>query len=128
MPRNNLAAKQSAEKRGRRSEMWAALLLMSKLYRILGRRVRTPAGEIDLIARAPNGLLCFIEVKARSDALGAAQSVGGRQQQRIARAAQHYLSRHPKLAAKGTRFDIIAVAPRTFPRHYPDAWRDDGGR
>ena len=44
------ARRLAAEKRGRRSETFAALLLMLKGYRILGRRVRTHAGEIDLIA------------------------------------------------------------------------------
>ena len=128
MTKRDLAIRRKAEKRGRRSEFWAALLLLAKFYRILGWRVRTPAGEIDLIARTPGGLVCFVEVKARGDWLSAAQSLGGRQQQRIANAAMHYLSRHPHLAAKGMRFDVIAVAPGKLPRHYPDAWRDGGAR
>src|SRR3569832_1574123 len=78
--------RQAAEKRGRRSETFAALLLRLKGYRILGRRVRTHAGEIDLIARAPSGLVCVIEVKARADEALAVDSVGQRQQGRIARA------------------------------------------
>jgi putative endonuclease len=49
--------------------------------------------------------------------------VGG---QRDLRAANHYLAQRPHLAAKGMRFDVIALAPRRLPRHYPDAWRDDG--
>jgi putative endonuclease len=102
--------------------------LLAKFYRIVGWRVRTPVGEIDLIACAPNGPVCFIEVKARADALAAAQSLGAHQQRRIARAASLYLAARPHLAAKGLRFDVIAVAPGKFPRHYPDAWRDDGGR
>ncbi|MEI9930627.1 MAG: YraN family protein [Rhizomicrobium sp.] len=61
------ARRLAAEKRGRRSETWAALFLRLKFYRILARRVRNRAGEIDLIARAPSGLVCFIEVKARAD-------------------------------------------------------------
>ena len=42
------------------------MFLMAKGYRILGRRVRTHAGEIDLVARAPSGVVCFVEVKARA--------------------------------------------------------------
>ncbi|HUB85022.1 MAG TPA: YraN family protein [Rhizomicrobium sp.] len=126
--KRNLATRRKAEQRGRASEVWAAALLLAKLYRILGWRVRTPVGEIDLIARAPNGLVCFVEVKARGDVLGAAQSLGARQQRRIVHAASHYLATRPHLAAKGMRFDVIAVAPGKFPRHFPDAWRDDGGR
>jgi putative endonuclease len=115
-----------AEKRGRRSETWAALLLMAKGYRILGRRVKTHAGEIDLIARSPRGIVCFIEVKARATALAAAQSIGPRQQARIARAAALYLAQRPALAAKGVRYDAVILAAGRLPRHVPDAWRSDG--
>ena len=124
MPKNNLVTRRKAEQRGRRSEVWAALLLLAKFYRILGWRVRTPVGEIDLIAQAPGGPVCFIEVKARADTLGAALSLSTHQQRRIANAASHYIAARPHLAAKGTRFDVIALAPRRLPRHYPDAWRD----
>jgi len=117
------ARRQAAEKRGRRSETFAALLLRLKGYRILGRRVRTHAGEIDLIARAPSGLVCFVEVKARADEALAADSVGQRQQGRIARAAALYLASRPELARKGARFDVVTVSPRSFPRHLRDAWR-----
>jgi putative endonuclease len=110
-----------AEKRGRSSETLAALLLALKGYRILGRRVRTHAGEIDLVARSPRGILCFIEVKARADARDAAESVGPRQRARIARAADLYVARRPALAERGVRFDIVTVAP--LPRHLRDAWR-----
>jgi putative endonuclease len=115
--------RQAAEKRGRRSETFAALLLQLKGYRILGRRVRTHAGEIDLIARAPSGLVCFIEVKARADETLAMDSIGLRQRGRIARAAALYLASRPELARKGARFDVVTVSPRSFPRHLRDAWR-----
>jgi putative endonuclease len=115
--------RQAAEKRGRRSETLAALLLRLKGYRILDRRVRTRAGEIDLIARTPSGLICFIEVKARSDLATAADSVGLRQQGRIARAAALYLASRPELAQNGARFDVVTVSPGSLPRHLRDAWR-----
>jgi putative endonuclease len=123
-----LEKRRKAETRGRRSELLAIALLLLKGYRILARRLRTPLGEIDLIARSPTGLVCFIEVKARSEALLAAQSLNDRQKARIGRAAMHYLARRPRLARKGMRFDIIAVAPGRLPRHHRDAWRgDDAG-
>jgi len=114
-------SRRSAESRGRSSESLAAILLQLKLYRILGRRVRTHAGEIDLVARSPTGILCFIEVKARADDRTAMESVGPRQRARIERAASLYVAGKPDLARKGIRFDIVTVAP--FPRHIPDAWR-----
>jgi putative endonuclease len=101
--------------------MLAATLLRLKFYRILGRRVRTHAGEIDLVARSPSGVLCFIEVKARKHDRAALESVAPRQRARIARAAALFVAGKEKLALRGMRFDIITVAP--FPRHFRDAWR-----
>jgi putative endonuclease len=112
-----------AEKRGRDSESLAALMLRLKGYRILGRRIRTHAGEIDLVARSPRGILCFVEVKARAAEAAAALAVAPRQQQRIARAASLFVAGRPDLARASMRFDIVTVAPRTLPRHIPDAWR-----
>ena len=114
-------SRRSAESRGRSSESLAAILLQLKLYRILGRRVRTHAGENDLVARSPSGILCFIEVKARADDRTAMESVGPRKRARIERAASLYVAGKPDLARKGIRFDIVTVAP--FPRHIADAWR-----
>jgi len=118
-----LAARRKAERRGRRSETLAAVLLMLKFYRILGRRVRTHAGEIDLVARSPAGVICFVEVKAREAREAAAIALGPRQQARIERAAELYLAQRPGLRPKGVRFDTIIVARRGWPRHVPDAWR-----
>ncbi|MEI9885608.1 MAG: YraN family protein [Rhizomicrobium sp.] len=113
--------RRAAEKRGRGSETLAALLLQLKGYRILARRVRTGAGEIDLVAKSPRGVLCFVEVKARAQARAAAESVAPRQQQRIARAASLFVAARPALARRPMRFDIVTVAP--VPRHIRDAWR-----
>ncbi|HEY4944087.1 MAG TPA: YraN family protein [Rhizomicrobium sp.] len=115
------ARRLAAEKRGRSSETLAALLLQLKGYRILGRRVRTRAGEIDLVARSPRGVLCFVEVKARALARDAVLSVAPRQQARIARAASLFVAGKPALAQAPMRFDIVTVAP--LPRHIRDAWR-----
>src|SRR5258706_7610130 len=103
--------RRAAERRGRRSEFLAALFLRAKLYRILARRVRTRAGEIDLVARSPSGVVCFIEVKARRGALLALEAVMPKQQARIARAAELYLSVRPALAKSPVRFDIVTVSP-----------------
>ena len=115
----------AAERRGHSSESWAALWLRLKGYRILARRLKTRAGEIDLVAAAPFGPVCFIEVKARKQARAAAESVGPGQQARIARAASLYLASRPQLARRGSRFDIVAVTPRGFPVHHRDVWRPE---
>ena len=119
-----MADRAQAQKRGHRSEIWATWWLRLKGHRILGRRIKTHAGEIDLVTLSPFGPVCFIEVKARALARDAAEAVGSEQRTRIARAASLYLASRPGLAKRGARFDIVAVAG--LPRHLPDAWRMDG--
>lgn len=117
------SSKQAAERRGRRGELLASLVLLAKGYRILGRRVRTRLGEIDLVARSPGGVICFIEVKARDAFVDAVEALMPRQQARIARAAEHFLAQRPGLRAREVRFDTITVTRGMFPRHLRDAWR-----
>ena len=119
------AIRQGAERRGRSSETIAALWLLLRGHRILGRRIKTRAGEIDLVTCAPFGPVCFIEVKARAGLRAAAEAVSQTQRARIARAASLYLASRPALARRGARFDIIAVTPGGWPRHFPDAWRQE---
>jgi putative endonuclease len=123
--RDRFVVRRHAELRGRRSEFWAALLLCSKLYRVLGWRVKTRLGELDLVALSPDGVLCFIEVKARVEEGSAAEAITVRQQSRIERAAALYLGAHPALRGKPVRFDAILITPRSWPRHVKDAWRPE---
>jgi len=115
----------AAERRGRRAEAWAVMLLLCKGYRILGRRVKTHAGEIDLIARSPVGVVCFVEVKARDVYDRAGESLLPRQQARIARAAELYLASRQGLRGRGVRFDAVLVAKGKLPRHVKGAWRPE---
>jgi putative endonuclease len=117
--------RQGAETHGRRSEILAALWLSCKFYRVLGRRVKTRLGELDLVAMSPAGVLCFVEVKARALEGDAAEAVTFHQRARIVRAAALYLGARPKLRHKAVRFDAILVVPRRWPRHVKDAWRPD---
>lgn len=114
---------QLAERRGRRSELLAMFLLILKGYRIVARRVRTRAGEIDLIAKSPRGILCFIEVKARELHRDAQEALLPRQQDRISRAAEVFLAQQRQLVWHGVRFDTIIVSARRWPVHIRDAWR-----
>ncbi len=113
--------RKAAEKRGRRGELVAAALLVCKGYRILGRRVKTKAGEIDLVAKSPSGVVCFVEVKARPDQGLAMEAVGLRQRARIVRAAALFLAGKPSPA----RFDVVTVVPGHWPQHRKAAWRTD---
>lgn len=111
-----------AERRGRGAEMLAALLLILKGHRILARRARTPAGEIDLIARK-GGTLVFAEVKARAGLDAGTEALAPRQRDRIARAAEAFVRTSPDLAGLDWRFDLIAVAGGWRLKHLKDAWR-----
>ena len=83
----------------------AGMLLVTRNYRTPGRG----GGEIDLVMRAPDGTLLFVEVRARSGAAqgGAAATVGAVKQQRLVRAAQHYLMH--VATPPPCRFDVVAI-------------------
>jgi putative endonuclease len=113
--------RRQAERRGRFSEYVAAAFLIAKGYRILGLRVRTPVGEIDIVARKGD-VVAFVEVKARSSDQMAVDAVGGLSQQRIRAASDLWLSRRSDAHLLSQRYDIIAVRPLRIPRHFPDAF------
>ena len=114
-----------------RRGQWAETLCVWRLrltgWRILARRFTSGRGsgasEVDIVARRGR-ILAMIEVKARANIAVAAESIGGRQQRRIARGAEAFLSRHPALAPLDIRFDAMLVLPWRLPRHIPNAWRD----
>lgn len=94
---------------GRWGETLAADFLVQKGYSILERNVRTPYGELDLVARQGK-VLVFVEVKTRSSrAFGLPEeAVTSRKQAHLLAAAQHYLQDHPALEGDW-RVDVIAI-------------------
>ncbi len=108
---------------GRRGEIVAALWLMAKGYRILGLRLKTPLGEIDLLVRKGQ-VLAVVEVKRRASLEAALDCVQWRQRERLIRAAKSLADRRPSLAGAAIRLDLLALAPGRLPRHIPDAWRE----
>jgi putative endonuclease len=115
-------ARRQAWRRGWVAESLCVASLICRGYRILARRLRSPVGEIDIVAQR-GGILAIIEVKARPTHAQALESVTRRQQDRLVRAAQWYIASRPTLAALALRFDVMVVAPRRAPRHLTDAWR-----
>ncbi|TVQ31295.1 MAG: YraN family protein [Geminicoccaceae bacterium] len=115
----------SHERLGRHAETVAAWLLRLKGFGVLARRYKTPVGEIDLVA-ARGDLVVFVEVKHRPTLDRALEALPPAQRQRIVRAAEHFLARHPTPKAT-CRFDLIALAPLRWPRHVPNAWQAEGG-
>lgn len=112
--------RQAAEASGRRGERIAAWWLRLKGWRVLDTRVRTPAGEVDLVARRGN-LIAFVEVKTRKSAAELDFAIDERRLSRVAAAAEILMSRY---AGPGDdiRVDVILLAPGTRPRHIENAW------
>lgn len=94
---------------GRRGELAAALYLERKGMKILERNLRTPVGEIDLVARHQR-ILAFVEVKTRRGGRFGlpAEAVGPRKQHQIIQTAKWYLNGRPTSNLQ-PRFDVIAV-------------------
>jgi putative endonuclease len=109
---------------GRRGEMLAAFWLMAKGYRILGFRLKTPQGEIDLLARK-GPVLAVVEVKLRGSIEAALEAVSRRQRERLRRAGEAFAARRPDLRGAAIRLDLMALAPKRWPCHIPDAWFGD---
>lgn len=111
----------AARMAGRRDEVLAALFLMAKGWRILGFRLRTPQGEIDLVA-LKGRILAVVEVKRRATLEAALDAVKPQQLARLRRAGEALAARRPRLSGASVRLDLIALAPGKIPRHVPDAW------
>lgn len=118
----NAILRRLRERKGRRAENAAALWLQLKGYRILDRRARTPACEIDLIAVKKN-MLVFIEVKSRRTQDAALESITPQLRGRLEQAARIWVTSRHKLQNHLWRFDLVLLSPGRFPRHMRDAWR-----
>jgi putative endonuclease len=100
------------------------LWLMAKGYRILGFRLKTPQGEIDLLAKKGQ-VLAVVEVKLRATSALALEAVGYQQRQRLRRAGETFAARRTDLRGIAVRLDLMALAPGRWPCHIRDAWFGD---
>lgn len=96
--------------------------LAAEGWQVLARRLRTAAGEIDLLAERA-GLLAVIEVKRRATLADAAVALGARQQARLLAAAEIVLGEHPEWGRAGVRFDVLLVDGAGQVRRIADAFR-----
>ena len=101
---------------GRFAELLAAIALLTKGYRILGRNVKTRAGEIDIIA-VRGRRLAFVEVKRRLTSEAAEAAVSNHQAARIRNAADYWLAYRPRYHAHEQGYDLMLLLPRRWPRH-----------
>ena len=110
-----------AERRGRRGEGWAAWWLRLQGWRIVARRVKTPRGEIDLIARRGR-TVAFVEVKWRAGHEELALAIDEYRLRRVAAAAEAVANRFAR-PSDTLRIDVLLLAPGRWPRHIVNAWQ-----
>jgi putative endonuclease len=115
----------AADRLGRTAEAAARMALERDGWDILARRIRTPAGEIDIVAEK-DGLLAIVEVKARSSLADAAASLSDRQQARLIAATEIVLAANPDWGSQGVRFDLLLVDAAGIVRRIADAFRGSG--
>lgn len=105
-----------ARRDGRAAEWVAAALLMAKGYQILGFRLNSRMGEIDLLARRGR-VLAVVEVKRRATLDQALTCLSERQKSRLMAAGRAVARNRPSLNGLMLRLDMMALAPGRFPRH-----------
>ena len=112
--------RRAADLRGRRAEDEAAAWLETQGWKVLDRRRKTKAGEIDLICRKDR-LVAFVEVKWRGRAGELDFAIDEYRLRRVAAAVETVAHEY---AADGEdiRVDVILLAPGTAPRHIENAW------
>jgi putative endonuclease len=109
---------------GLAAEEAASTALVADGWTILARRLRTAAGEIDLVAERA-GLLALVEVKARPSLAGAAIALGPQQRARLLAAAAIIAAENPAWGAAGMRFDVMLVDAAGRVRRIADAFREE---
>jgi putative endonuclease len=94
---------------GDEGEGQAEAYLRRQGFRILGRNVRSPLGELDLIAE-DRGILVFVEVKRRRSGAygGAIHAVDARKRAKLIQLASQYLAQH-RLHDRACRFDVVLI-------------------
>lgn len=129
-PHSRTDARRRADTRGRTAEIIALVYLTLTCHRILARRWRGTAGEIDLVARRRRRII-FVEVKFRhgSDTPGIPTA---QQRRRITQAAQQFCRDRRISAEFEQRFDLIQISPSfggilCKVRHIRDAWWAETG-
>lgn len=119
-----LSKQVTTKSRGDAAESAARAYLVGAGLRWIESNYRTPGrggGEIDLVMRAPDGTLVFVEVRQRTNAShgGAGASISTLKQRRIIFAARHYLMRFASLPP--CRFDVVLIQGALSDGERPEA-------
>ena len=113
--------RQLAEASGRAAENDAARWLEGQGWKTLAKRVKTRAGEIDLVMREGETLV-FVEVKYRRRASDLDTAIDEFRLSRVA-AAVEIAAPDFVDGATDLRIDVLLMAPGAEPRHIVNAWQ-----
>ena len=104
-----MSPKSSNQSTGKVGERLSEAYLKKQGYEIVARNVRSPFGEIDLVAKHKKTLV-FVEVKTRrgTDFGLPEEAVTERKKVRLGRLASWYLTHYPG-SDFPVRFDVLAV-------------------
>ncbi len=114
-----LSRKKRAYLKGRWGESLATFYLRFKGYEILENRLKTPMGEIDILARKGKFLIA-VEVKSRKNLEEALLALTPFQKGRIEKALLYYLRGKP--SSLDLRFDVVLISGWRWPCHIQGAW------
>ena len=114
-----MSTRAEREARGRRGELLAAWYLRIKGWRILAQRVKTPRGEVDLIARRGR-MVAFVEVKWRASDKELDTAIDPYRLRRVIAAAEALAHKYVH-SGDDTRIDVLLLAPGRWPRHIANA-------
>lgn len=109
------------ERAGRRGEWLAAWYLRLKGWSVLAQRVKTPRGEVDIVARRGR-TVAFVEVKWRGSAEALGLAIDAHRLRRVAAAAEALAPRFAR-AGDDIRIDVLLLAPKRLPQHIINAWQ-----
>jgi len=101
---------------GHAAEWFAAALLMTRGYQVIGFRLKVAGVEVDILARKGR-TLAVVEVKRRHTMEAALAALTPAQYDRLLAAGRAVLRQRPSLAGHVLRIDTVALAPGRFPRH-----------
>ncbi|MDR2150027.1 MAG: YraN family protein [Spirochaetaceae bacterium] len=106
---------QSRSADGRSGEDRAAAFLEAAGMHIIARNVRSPQGEIDIIAQ-DGAVLVFVEVKTWStySAENLQYSINKQKQYRIIETAKYFLDVNRAYDTMAIRFDLVFISPQSI--------------
>ncbi|MDR3303621.1 MAG: YraN family protein [Treponema sp.] len=100
----------NTSKKGRQGEDRAVAALEAAGLSVIARNVRSPCGEIDIVAQDGDTLV-FVEVKTWTS-YGIEElrySVDQRKQKRIVETAKFFLASHREYSSMAVRFDVVFI-------------------